>query len=108
MTAPTDLARLKLATIHTDDGEFYYVKEHIDVSKMRALVNDQTNGEADGATVEVFYAWLRTNPDPSGQYNCLVVNGTPGRAGTFPATVATHIERHGYKCYARRPPLETP
>lgn len=34
------------------------------------------------------YTWLRKNPDPSGQYKCIVDDGTPGRQGTFPATVS--------------------
>ncbi len=80
--------------------DLLWTKGHVDVVEFleaaRRFAEEESEFMEDRLTPPLYahYAWLRFNPDPSGEFCYHVVDGTPGKQGTFPATV-------GYDCDSR-------
>ena len=69
--------------------DVFYTKGHVDIAEFK----DAARVYCDDVPVGAHYAWIRYNPDSSGQFDFMVVDGTPGKQGTFPATVSYCPER---------------
>lgn len=70
------------------EANVLYTKGHVEVGEFLKAARLYTGHDDEWFCLkDAHYTWLRHNPDSSGDYACLVVNGTPGKQGTFPATV---------------------
>lgn len=100
---------LEIQEIHCDWCVMaYYTKGHHGFGAVRAAVLDH-DGEMEGLEMEPFYAWVRCAQCNWGNdFNCHIIDGTPGVGGTFPVTMvpATPGERIGYTEYERMPDAE--
>lgn len=87
---------MEIHVIYMEDmHDVLWAKGHVDLDAFleaaREFVeSDELNANEDWRVppLAAHYAWLRKNPDPSGQYKYWVDDGTPGKQGTFPATVS--------------------
>lgn len=104
---------MKIQTInHGDTG--YYARGHHDVDEFLDELALFVGYEAEDCQeylrhAYVYYTWLRLSPcNWSDEYVHSIEDGTPGKQGTFPATVYERPNRHGeskrsYREYARMP-----
>lgn len=79
-----------------------YTKGHVDLAEFMGAVGEFAENLGDLPPEGAHYAWIRYNPDPSGQWSFMVVDGTPGNRGTFPATVS-YCEFRLFKEWPRMP-----
>lgn len=92
-----------LKAVNEFDSPWWYEKGHINPEEMRIQVAVYGDDPPPRENIKIFYAWLRINPAPCGDYDFTVGDGTPGRRGTFPATVAWCAEHPGVKEWPRKP-----
>lgn len=87
------------------DLDVLYTKGHVDLDKfLHAAHAEFTALGYDPPNIAANYVWIRYNPDPSGQYNYMVVDGTPGNHGTFPAT-ATYCTNRTFRLFKTWPKM---
>lgn len=103
---------MEILTVDMDGHEpdVLYAKGHVDIAEFLAAVGELIS-DRDGCLdpYGAHYAWIRYNPDLSGQWAFQVTDGTPGKQGTFPATVSYCPERRFrlFKEWPRMPSMQT-
>lgn len=96
---------IEFKSVITDDGLLYFTKGHLDPIQFGTTVcKAEMIDIAD--MCEPYFAWLRCNPDGY-EYGYLLVDGTPGKQGTFPATVIHRHQAYPYRKYDKMPELRT-
>lgn len=72
------------------EDDVLYTKGHVNIPEFFAATRRFADA-GDGYHKPpkfAYYTWIRYNRDPSGEFKYFVVDGTPGKQGSFPATVS--------------------
>lgn len=91
------------------EPDVLYTKGHVDLAEFIEAAGKFVEYRGEGLPPEAaHYAWIRYNPDPSGQWLHMVTDGTPGNRGTFPATVSYSPDRRFrlFKEWPRMPAMD--
>ena len=98
---------MKITEIDGDDGRILFTKGHVDKDEFTKAILGMYGTQALEEISGDYYTWLRCSPDNSGEHDCLIVDGVPGKQGSFPATVTRATRDYAdYTEYPKMPDAE--